>query len=311
MMERRTVLAFAAALAVGAYRIAPEAKAAGSGYAVGQLRTEWMENMRRHTAVVYYPARDGGVHEAARRYPFLVFAPGMSKLAGDYSVLLEMLAAQGFVVAAVRAAKPARNHNQSEYLTMTQDILAMARRMQALARDRNSPLGGRINVKGYAAFGHSLGGAASALAADYDSSIVAAMNLDGDYSDNTLDARPRQPLGYLVTEPPAGGGWMERWSHSKSEHRREGIWKDVSSKSAAPCRLRVRGMLHANFEDGAIHPELNKNRPYGSIDGQRGIAMTAALVKAFFLPYLKDDAASAKAELAAVMADYPEIAFMP
>lgn len=284
-MERRTVLALIASLALHASARATTVKPVASG----QLRTEWMENMRRYNGVVYYP-----LSGPLDRYPFLVFAPGMGKVAGDYDALLQAVASQGFVVAAIRASGPARGAGSSDYLAMMQEIFAMAGRMEKMNRERNNPLAGRINTHGYGVFGHSLGGAAAVMAAGGDESIRAVINLDGDLVGEAQQVRPRQPLAYLVSETPSATGWLERWGASKSERRRESVWKDSCERSAAPFRARMGGMQHGDF----------------AVGGERSIAMSAALVSAFFAAHLAEGAASNDA-LASTLRSYPEIVTLP
>jgi len=284
-LERRTVLALIASLALTASARGTTVKPAASG----QLRTEWMENMRRYSGVVYYPL-SGPVD----RYPFLVFAPGMGKVAGDYDALLEAVAGQGFVVAAIRASAPVRSAGSSDYLAMMQEIFAMAGRMEKMNRERNHPLAGRINTHGYGVFGHSLGGAAAVMAAGGDEAIRAVINLDGDLVGEAQNVRPRQPLAYLMSETPSATGWLERWGASKSERRRESVWKDSSGRSIAPFRARMGSMQHSDFAGG----------------GERGIAMSAALVGAFFAAHLGEGAAPNDA-LASTLRSYPEIVTLP
>ena len=284
-MERRTVLALIASLALSASARATTDKL----IAAGQLRTEWMENMRRYSGVVYYPLRG-----PLDRYPVLIFAPGMGKVAGDYDALLEAVASQGFVVAAIRATAPVRNAGSSDYLAMMQEIFAMAGRMEKMARERSSPLAGRINTRGFGVFGHSLGGAAAVMAAGGDESIRAVVNLDGDLVGEAQNVRPRQPLAYLVSEAASATGWLERWGASKSERRRDAVWKDTGARSAAPFRARMGGMQHGDFASG----------------GERSIAMSAALVGAFFAAHLGEGAASNDG-MGQVLRSYPEIVILP
>lgn len=284
-MERRTVLALIASLALTASARATTVKPVASG----QLRTEWMENMRRYSGVVYYP-----LSGPLDRYPFLVFAPGMGKVAGDYDALLEALASQGFVVAAIRASAPVRSAGNGDYLAMMQEIFAMAGRMEKMNRERNNPLSGRINTRGYGVFGHSLGGAAAVMAAAGDESIRAVINLDGDLVGEAQNVRPQQPLAYLMSEAPSATGWLERWGASKSERRRESVWKDTCGRSAAPLRVRMGGMQHGDFASG----------------GERSIAMSAALVGAFFAAHLGEGPA-ANDSMAYTLRSYPEIVTLP
>ena len=248
------------------------------------------------------------------RHPLLLFTPGLGWLASDYSVLLEDLASHGYVI--VGLASPGfadvvrfddgrevvRTLGIGEKIGTDQTIVHadaafVLHLIEEIADDPHSLLHSRVNVTKVGVLGHSLGGTTALMLAAHDSSIRAAVNIDGDPMGDVLGITPKQPLLLVssesptIAEAPPGGSseHMElvRQGLERSELRRTNDWRRISASARAAYRVRVIGTRHLNFEDAALAASwlaTPKERwmRVGPIDGARGLAVTAEVVRAFF-----------------------------
>jgi pimeloyl-ACP methyl ester carboxylesterase len=246
------------------------------------------------------------------RLPVLVFIPGLSWLATDYSVLLEDLASHGYVVVGFsppgfsnpvlfpdgRMVRQSLGNGASIAIDQSyvqDDALFVLREIRQL--DRAGFLRGRIDVRRIGAFGHSIGGATSFAIAARDTAIRAAINIDGDVMGDVREARPHQPLLLINSDLPKPEEFPTDWPAKRIELTRQGLdrsekrrtdeWTALSSQSASANRVRILGAEHLNFTDAALvsnHVESREARwmKFGSIDAERGLTITSDLVRSFF-----------------------------
>jgi pimeloyl-ACP methyl ester carboxylesterase len=251
--------------------------------------------------------------EAAKR-PVLLFAPGLGWLASDYSVLLEDLASHGYVVVGLASPgfadvvcygdgrEAVRTLGIGEKIAADQayvhaDAAFVLGRVRALADDPGSFLYHEIDLGRIGALGHSLGGTTALMLAARDSVVRAAVNIDGDPMGDVVGITPSQPLLLLSSESPtiaespanpsAEHQELVRQGLERSERRRTNDWLRISSQAREAHRVRILGARHLNFEDAAlasswlVTPKERWMR-VGPIDGARGLAVTAQVVRAFF-----------------------------
>jgi dienelactone hydrolase len=244
---------------------------------------------------------DAEPESSKNSFPVLIFAPGANWLPTDYSAIIEDLASHGYVVIAF-ASSPlspviqfsggkivdSPRVSEETYGIVSGDFRFIANRIERLNQDSSLKIKNRLDLKNIGAFGHSIGGAAAVSAATNNPKIIAAANLDGDYSGETINAQPGQSILYISTEPPdIAGAPIEKWDEERNEIRRKGIWEKISQKSKAAFRVRTAKMFHSNFQDAAMLPpvsipeNLRANR-YGTIEGERGVRLINELVRAFF-----------------------------
>ncbi|ESQ88485.1 hypothetical protein ABAC460_15750 [Asticcacaulis sp. AC460] len=202
-------------------------------------------------------------------WPLLVFAPGWYLTGQDYRVPCEDIASHGYVVAALSDLPDAGSH--PPYAKTAEAILSV---LADKSLRSHSPVG---------VFGHSVGGAAAVLAASRNPAIRAVVNLDGDYADDALAARPKQPLLHVRSITPG--------EPANSIARSERDWAAVSQASAAPHLVQRADFRHLNFLDAALlsgHvPQDRRRKAFGEVDPAKGLAITANLVVAFFDEHLK------------------------
>jgi dienelactone hydrolase len=248
------------------------------------------------------------------RAPVLVFTPGNGWLPTDYSVLLEDLASHGYVVIGVAPVGLANVVRLRDGRTIRKtlgvaaaigedqahahrDVLYLLSHLADFDADSHAPWSGHLDLTRVGAVGHSLGGTTALVAAATDSIVRAAVNLDGDAMGSVTEVRPRQPLLFVSSELPAmseappapNPSWTEltRQGIERSELRRSGEWAQISSRATAAVRIRLLGARHLNFTDAALVSPLIEGPQrrwmrWGSIDGARGLRITADLVRAFF-----------------------------
>lgn len=169
-----------------------------------------------------------GAPVASGRFPVLLFSPGLGNLTLYYSSLLYEIASRGFVIAAlwhpystqvvafpdgaVLRSNPAGSigsgppDRQEATLARIGGVWAADQRFvldqlttwnaqHALLRDR-------LDLKRVGAFGHSLGGAASAHAAQTDVRIQAVINMDGTMFGAITTEGSRVPFLLMQAEMP-------------------------------------------------------------------------------------------------------------
>lgn len=252
------------------------------------------------SAVTGAPPAPGG------KFPLILFAPGASQLPADYSVLIESLVSHGFAVAAISpnetgpCAGPGGGSSAANYEKVALDLLALLNRMTTPGR---LPFAAGVDSARVATLGHSLGGAAAVLAGARDPHILAAVNLDGDFSAAAEQARPVQPILYLTSDPQKGDGLSRLFGGpGKDEARRARVWRQISSNSRQAISLRIRDSRHLTFTDIALAPpqsitQRDREMRLGYIPGQRALALSNDLVRGFFDQHLRGEGDGLRAAL--------------
>jgi dienelactone hydrolase len=175
-------------------------------------------------AVAAHSLADAPLSEAKRRWPVLLFSHGRSFPVENYQMVLEQLASQGWVVAAIshpyeealtrlpdgrrlpfRGQAGSSESERARVLAgvveeLVRDASHVIDRLTALDGDAADAFGGRLDLAGGVGyFGHSLGGAAAAWTPQRDRRVRAAASWEGQvYRDEDRPLRTRAPLLYVV-----------------------------------------------------------------------------------------------------------------
>jgi dienelactone hydrolase len=241
--------------------------------------------------------RDAPVAYGPRRRPMLVLSTGLGVFLSAYTTLAEQLASQGYFVFGIE--HPGGSGNvvlpdgtlvplDPQLEVPTDPILAetaeeFARDIEAVttaALDANSSLGafaGSLDAARVGALGHSLGGAASVLAAGRLETVRAAVNLDGSFRSEALATGPNRPVLLM-----SGDG-----------HRAldESLDLFFANARARVFWVEVAGSAHMNFSDAGFYlPLLEAVDPtitaddldIGTIDPSRMRTIMLGYVSAFF-----------------------------
>jgi len=258
------------------------------------------------------------------RFPVIVFSPGGGQKVLTYSVLLEDLASQGYIVAAIEPPynapavrfpngtlvtrlpesergwqKPStlevflRNYHE-RVLHWAMDIKFVLDQLARVNAGRG-PLAGRINVERAGAIGHSFGGQAAGTVRLIDSRIRSGVNIDGnekgtgfEYVVGTDGGTP--PFLWIETpyRPPSEKDLQPFGLTMKrwNEMYAEG---DRQMESVRGGALRVTidrdGIDHMDFSD---QPFWNESADSVWLEGKRRtLAITRTYVASFFDATLK------------------------
>jgi pimeloyl-ACP methyl ester carboxylesterase len=158
-------------------------------------------------------------------------------------------------------------------------------------------LTGALDLSRVGMFGHSLGGATAAETMYEDPRIKAGINLDGTVSGPVVAAGLDRPF-LLLGSPGDDETWAALWAHLRGPRH----------------QLQLDGSGHLSFTDyqvllpqAGVPPEVMV-ASFGTIDGQRAIAVQRAYIRAFFDLYLLHRNGKL---LAGPSPRYPEMRFMP
>lgn len=272
--------------------------------------------------------------------PVLLFFPGLGWLPSDYSALAEDLASHGYVVVGVASPGLSATVQLSDGRQVARVLgvgpnigtdqvhahddarFAMAQ-LRRLDEDAEDGFAGRLDLARVGAFGHSLGGTTSLVLAAGDTSVRAALNIDGDPMGVVRDVRPRQPILLLSSESPP----IAEFPHpadsqqralvsaglERSEQRRTAEWQRIAGSSRRADRLHVLGARHSDFLDVTLvgpsitDPKLRWMR-VGPIAGERALRITQDVVRGFFDRELRGGLADPLVQLERL---HPELRRLP
>ena len=192
-------------------------------------------------------------------HPVVVFSPGYTATATDYTFLLEDLASRGYFVAAINhtyeatavelrdghlARSMVGSHlggpvlraswpMSSAVSVRSKDLQFVLTGIESLNARRDSPFAGKLDMAKIVAAGHSLGGLTAYLGIVSDPRLKAAVMLDAAVPD-AFGSAIRKPV-LMIT---AG---RQRWDASECR-----LWKNLQGPRLA---VNLRGTEHVAFSD--------------------------------------------------------------
>jgi pimeloyl-ACP methyl ester carboxylesterase len=246
------------------------------------------------------------VHTAGRiqDFPIILFSPGLGNSRLLYSVLGQYIASFGYLVVSIDHPYDA---NVVEYpdgtlvlganiSTNAQIELAVATRAQdvsfildqlssmSTARRLFPSIKGALKTHKVVMYGHSVGGAAAAVAMLNDSRIIGGVNLDGSFFGPILRHplnRPFLIFGHEGKNQSTDASWNATWPQLHG-------WK---------IELMLHGAQHATFSDLPLLAQIlglddvlppEAKLLLGSIDGARALHILSKYLTAFFELVRKD-----------------------
>lgn len=269
------------------------------------------------------------------QYPVVLLRAGGSALTTDFTTLAEDLASHGYFVVGFDApyrsfvvvlpdgrAVPARpqynveNANGNLADPVIGKLLAMwssdakfvVDRLQRLNQETASEFKGRMALDRLGIFGHSFGGATALEFCHDDSRCRAAADLDGIPFGSVVREGLTKPCMFILSDH------SREMSDPSSHQVLEEIESIYNRLPDGRLYAVIHNANHFSFSDQillnsqvAIHL-LQHARRFGSLEGRRGLAISADYVHTFFDLYLKDAPA---ASLTGLVTRYPEVQVEP
>jgi predicted dienelactone hydrolase len=290
--------------------------------------------------VLNWPTTDGHVgapvHQYRGGWPVVLYSPGMGGQREETTAAVEDLASHGYVVATIdhihdsgvvelpdgsveTAAIPAFTKDNEVAVTTkaiesrVADTSFVLDQLAAINRGHNPDherrplprgLRGALDLGHVGMFGHSDGGSTTAHAMHTDPRITAGVDVDGTLWTPEAVAGSDRPLllfGRQNLDPFEASTWAE----FRTDQR------------GPKLQLSLTGSTHSTFDDAAalapqvapilgIPPE-QVTAAFGTIDGQRAVAVVRAYLNDYFGMYLRHHDSRL---LSGPSARYPEVQFV-
>jgi predicted dienelactone hydrolase len=284
----------------------------GNGILIGNFLTRDLSKVRGHNL------RDTDVSPQQASYPVVMMRAGASLEVMNYSTLAEDLASHGYLVVGFdapyrsfvvvfpdgrTATRTAENNPENCLGRSAEDVEGCANRLlnvwasdTSFVLDRLQQLNdsgasgkfsGRLDMTRVGAFGHSFGGAATALFCSKDSRCKAGIDLDGATHGDVIRTGLKQPFAFIFSDHSHESGPET----SEIQANIQSIYDRLPADSR--LRLTIRGANHFTFtDDGAL---LKSRLVRGifrvtgrlGLDGPRQLAITSYCLRSFFDAYLK------------------------
>jgi dienelactone hydrolase len=230
-------------------------------------------------------------------HPVVLFTPGYTATATDYTFLLEDLASRGYVVASInhtyeataaeladgRLARsvvgshlggPVQRKGwsmSSAVVVRLLDLKAVLNEIERLNARHDSPFADKLDLAKIAIAGHSLGGLTAFLGTEFDPRLKAAVMLDG-FVPDALGSASRKPVVILA----AG---RQRWNAEECR-----LWNNLQGPRLA---VNLRGAEHVALSDWIwLTPNAVQVGPMGS---ERTMAAVRDYVGAFLDANLREE----------------------
>ena len=252
-----------------------------------------------------------GAAVAAGPHPVLLYSPGSSEMRSDGTALVENLASEGFVVAAIDHTHESQlvefpngrlvrgtfvDHGIASNLGALRVRVADARFVldQLGPLDRLGAFTGRLDLARIGMFGFSLGGATAAATMLSDPRVKAGADLDGSlYGPVAREGLPRPFLLMLSPIPAADKQHCGAPCKGLSEFH---FFRTFYVRSRGPrYAVELEHSAHESFDDSVwIKPQLANVDPAaaaqfdaGSIPAHSAVTTVSGYLTAFFDRYLR------------------------
>jgi len=252
---------------------------------------------------------DPSVSAEQRSYPVVILRAGGGALTTDFTTLAEDLASHGYIVVGFDApyrtfivvleggrvvVRPPANdpENVPAYeanrlinrllLMWTSDTKFVVSQLEQLnASDPSGKFTGRLDMQRLGMFGHSFGGAQALQFCHDDSRCKAGIDIDGAPYGSVVQDGLKQPFLFLLSDHSrdlADPASMQILADFHSLHNR---------LPNGRLFVTIRGANHFSFSDQMLvksHYVIGLMRllGVGSLEGRRGLAITANYVHTFF-----------------------------
>jgi len=322
--------------------------AAPSAAPVEYLPASWRLALAQHTGALMsefltrdlplvqaHSTSDPDVSLGQRSYPVVIMRAGGAALTTDFTTLAEDLASHGYVVVGFDApyrtfvfvrsdnrvvARPPTNDPEdmepeqanrliNRLLPMwTSDTKFVVDQLEQLnAADPSSKFTCRLDMQRLGMLGHSFGGAQALQFCHDDPRCKAGIDLDGAPYGSVVQDGLKQPFMFILSDH----------SNEASDPASRQIHADIQSiydrLPSGRLFVTIRGANHFSFSDEILLKShyvirLMRMLGFGSLDGRRGLTITAEYVHTFFDVYLNEAPAASLDKPAEL---YPEVQVVP
>lgn len=305
----------------------PKWAQAWNQYHGGSFPTDLL--LQRADSIRVHAVANAAISIAQTHYPVLIFEPGMGALPTDYTTLIEDIVSHGYVVVGitptysasvvvfpdgrtVKAVPAAQGESSTDSKALaasfdqiisiwSNDAIFVMNQLTTLNADSQSVFAGHLDLTRIGLFGHSFGGATAAEVCHLDARCKAGIDLDGSPFGEVIQQGLTKPFLFIHHD-----------FSSCSDQICTSFLLDARSilrpvPDGKKFMLAINGTKHANFADYAVmFSPLRFMGVLGSIDGQRGLQITGAYIRAFFDTYLNHTPSPLLQGLSPV---YPEVQF--
>lgn len=263
----------------------PEVSLPSHAPAINRATVSWMDAAgAQRTAIVFNPVAGGA------NLPALIFSPGFGQRPANYFRLLDRLASGGFVVIAV--AHPENVNRADASLFDASGIIARGISSAVdhflIEQRRSAYPFSRVDTARIGAIGHSVGGAAAALALATDGRIKAGMNLDGTLYGPVVKTGVTKPFFILMASLP----WTERFRRNPpkfyEDRDQARLHEDMFfARSPRAYWLTVDHLDHMAFTDATLGVPARLAELMGMrLDAPRTREIASRYALTFFGKYL-------------------------
>ncbi|PQA55072.1 alpha/beta hydrolase [Siphonobacter curvatus] len=255
-----------------------------------------------------------------KKWPVILFAPGLGWSTLEYSFIIQELVSAGNVVVAVNSSPVSpvvqspvgsfvtESVSGDKYQVVADDLSYVLNQLHTKAAEFQ-PILAHVDFQRMAVLGHSLGGAAALLTASTHENLKAAINLDGDLMEASAQAKPHCPVLFLnqIPAPMEKRSWQALKQDSDRGWRYEQMAKTTAQASQG-LYISIASIYHSNFQDYALLapdliPETIRKVRLGPIDGRTGLQRITFLLRTYLDQVLK----GTKVDWQSISRQYPEV----
>lgn len=273
--------------------------------------------LERWRGLLSHSILNGKIIESPQKIPLILFSHGFGVSRSNYTLILEDLASNGFMVAAIdHPASGLTIIPDGRVVSLVPDSLGPDGKADAMVKDASFVLdmllngkqeagkfSSRIDTRKIGMFGHSLGGAAALDMGRVDPRFHACLNMDG-YPFGKIPIEGLHQPSLMMLQQPG----LPITISDRMRFERDSLWSAIISKKKTDVYIiKIKGMSHFNFSDlPFIVPDSLLRRNGGSILPKRGHEIMTNILRAFFSFYLGDRKSES---LEGVAKKYPEVTF--
>ncbi|HWG58367.1 MAG TPA: hypothetical protein VN661_04895 [Candidatus Acidoferrales bacterium] len=283
------------------YPAAPGAKGKLAPYRTG----DGFAFHARYLSLVATHARIGAPVSASQPlYPVVLFSPMWNSGRSQNTVQFEMLASNGFVVAAIE--HPLDSNDPHFDYSSDEKLREKDRQLDRRAADARfvlgqlehiadkltlGPLAGRLDLSRIGFFGHSFGGATAEETCWLDSRCKAGVNMDGTQFGGVAAAGIAQPFMFMFSDSPLPSAAELDSANPSVRYTAEVDQRDYkriaeSLARRGGYRLTLHGSSHLNYTDRPLFSPWRRLTDSGPLDARLAEREINAYLLAFFEKYL-------------------------